>query len=285
MHARILMETATAAGIPILLTVPDGAQRCPLVFYIPGYGLGKESGLSLAYKLAQAGCACAAIDPLWHGERFDRRLFDAAEGALGGIYPPATGMDIARTFYTVIGQCLDDVRALLAHYAGDARLDVTRCAVTGPSMGGYASYLIFANLPQMLAAAPMIGIPTFLRRWTDLLYETAHSNPDWEAALAQVQEQTAQQTAIIAALDPADMLLTAAPRALLLMNCDFDSDQPKHYAIEFHRQLRVAYAAHPDRLRLAIYPTGHNVTPAMEADAVAWFTNHLLAHPSIGKGV
>jgi dienelactone hydrolase len=280
-----MVETAAISGIPVLIMLPDGAQRCPLVFYIPGYGLGKESGLSLGCKLAQAGCAFIAIDPLWHGERYDPRLSQAADPALGGIYPPDMGMDIGRTFFTVIGHCLDDVRTLLAHFAGDERVDVTRCAVTGPSMGGYASFLIFANLPQVAAAVPMIGIPTFLRRWTDLLDECAFSNPGWAAALAQVEEQTAQHTAAIAAMDPADKLLTAAPRALLIMNCDFDSDQPKLYAVEFHRQLRETYAACPDRLRLAIYPAGHTVTPEMEHDAVAWITKHLLTPNHSGKGV
>lgn len=60
------------------------------------------------------------------------------------------------------------------------------------------------------------------------------------------------------------------------MNCDFDSDQPKHYAIEFYRQLQPAYARHPEQLRLAIYPAGHTVTPAMEEDAVAWIASILL---------
>jgi fermentation-respiration switch protein FrsA (DUF1100 family) len=279
------MESQTIGGVPFLLITPDTAARCPLVFYIPGYTSGKESGLGLGYQLARAGCAFAAIDPLWHGERFDPRLLAAAEPALGGVYPPETGLDVGRTFYQVISQCRDDVTALLAHFAGDARLDVTRCAVTGPSMGGYASYLIFADLPQMLAAVPMIGIPTFTRRWTDLLDECAYSNPDWAAALAQVQEQAQQHTAAIAAFDPTNKLLAAAPRALLMMNCDFDSDQPKHYAIEFYRQLRGAYAACPDRLRLAIYPAGHTVTPDMERDAVAWLTQHLLTNQPLGKGV
>lgn len=280
-----MLENETIAGIPVLLMRPDGTQRCPLVFYVPGYGQGKESGLGLGYKLAQAGCAFVTFDPLWHGERYDRRLWDAADPALGGLYPPNSGLDVWRTFCTVIGHCTEDVRTLLAHYAGDERLDVERCAVTGPSMGGYASFLIFADLPQMRAAVPMIGIPTFLRRWTDLLDECAFSNPDWAAALAQLQEQTAQQTAAIAAIDPTEKLLSAAPRALLIMNCDFDSDQPKHYAIEFYRELLPAYAACPERLGLRIYPAGHTVTPQMEADAVAWIANHLLSQNDYGKGV
>jgi dienelactone hydrolase len=274
--ARIVIETQTIAGIPILAIQPEAAKHLPLVFYVPGYTSVKESGIGLGYKLAQAGCCFVAIDPLLHGERFDRRLYDAADPALGGIYPPETGLDIGMTFYQVIGQCLADVRTLLEHFAGDDRVDVQRCAVTGPSMGGYASFLIFANVPQMLAAVPMIGIPTFTRRWTDLLDECTFSNPEWAAALGRVAEQARQHTALIAAMDPADVLPAAAPRSLLIMNCDFDSDQPKHYAIEFYRQLLPAYAAVPDRLRLAIYPAGHTVTPDMERDGVNWIVGHLL---------
>jgi hypothetical protein len=33
-------------------------------------------------------------------------------------------------------------------------------------MGGYASFLLFAHLPQVRAAVPMIGLPAFTRRWT-----------------------------------------------------------------------------------------------------------------------
>lgn len=274
--AHIVIESQTVAGIPLLAICPAGAARLPLVFYIPGYGSPKESGLSLGYRLAQRGCCCIAIDPLLHGERFDPRLFNAADKELGGIYPPETGLDIGITFYTVIRQCLADVRTLLAHLAADGRFDVTRCAVTGMSMGGYASYLIFANVPQMLAAAPMIGVPTFTRRWTDILDECVYSNPSWAAALAAAAAQVQQHTALVAEMDPADLLLRAAPRALLIMNCDFDSDQPKHYAVEFYRQLRTAYAGAPARLRLGIYPAGHTVTPDMERDAVAWIVGHLL---------
>ena len=143
-------------------------------------------------------------------------------------------------------------------------------------MGGYASFLIFANMSQMRAAVPMVGIPTFTRRWTDLLDECAYSNPDWAAALGRVAEQARLHTTLIAALDPAERLLEAAPRALLMMNCDFDSDQPKHYAVEFYRRLLGAYALSPEKLRLAIYPAGHTVTPDMERDAVDWIVGHLL---------
>ncbi len=107
---------------------------------------------------------------------------------------------------------------------------------------------------------------------TSVRIRTQTGLPRW----AQVAEQARLHTTMIAAMDPAERLLDAAPRALLMMNCDFDSDQPKHYAIEFYRRLLGAYALAPEQLRLAIYPAGHTVTPDMERDAVDWIVGHLL---------
>ena len=101
------------------------------------------------------------------------------------------------------------------------------------------------------------------------------SNPAWAAALNRVAGQTQKNTAFVAAIDPAEKLKSAAPRALLIPNNDFDSDQPKHYAVNSCRELRSSYAANPDRLKLNIYPAGHTVTPQMERDAVEWFVTHL----------
>jgi hypothetical protein len=66
------------------------------------------------------------------------------------------------------------------------------------------------------------------------------------------------------------------PRALLMLNCDFDADQPKLYAVSFYRELYAQYAACSEKLGLNIYPAGHTVTPAMERDTVDWFLRHLL---------
>ena len=259
----------------MLTLAPAGAERAPAVFFICGYGGAKEAGLSLGYQLARAGFFFVAFDPLYHGARYDPRLDRAAEPALGGIYPPETGLDTCITFFRVIGQCLEDVQVLRGHYAEDPRVDVMCCGVTGLSQGGYASFLVFANVPEMCAAVPMIGIPSFTRRWTDLLDECAFSNADWAAALTRVAEQTDERTAFIRAIDPLDKLAAAAPRALLIMNCDFDTDQPKLYSIYAYRDLQPRYAARPENLKLSIYPADHIVTREMERDAVAWFARHM----------
>ncbi len=262
-----------------MLTIsPEAAACCPAVFFISGYGGRKEHGLSLGYRLAERGFFFVSFDALYHGERYDRRLDHAADPALGGIYPPDSGLDTGVTFFRVIHQCLLDVETLIEHFGTDPRVDVTRCGVTGPSMGGYASFLIFASIARMQAAVPMIGLPGFTRRWVDLLDECAYSNEEWAAALEQITEQTRAHTAFIRQIDPYKKLKEAAPRALLIMSCDFDSDQPKLYTIYCYRDLLPHYVDSPQRLRIRIYPTGHNITPQMEQDAVEWFYQYLNPH-------
>jgi len=248
-------------------------MRCPVLFYVPGYGGNKESGLSLGYRLAKQGFFVVCFDPLWHGERFDERLFNPQPA----LYPPETGLDIGVTFYQVIAHCLQDVQTLRAHFANDPCADVNRCGITGFSLGAYASYLVFANVPEMLAAAPLMGIPHFSRRWHDILDETTYSNPGWAEALQRVTAQTAQHTAFIEQIDPYPKLFAAAPRALLMVNGDFDTDQPKLYALQAYRELKDRYAAAADHLKLSIPPVAHTVTPEMEQEVTAWFTHHL--HP------
>ena len=271
----ILLDTTIIHNIPTLILLPAEAQHCPTIFFVHGFGGNKEAGLSLGYQLAQRGLAFISFDAPLHGERYDDLLEQAARPERGAVYPPDSGLDTFFLFYRVIDQCRVEVQTLIDHFANDPRLDVTRCGVTGLSMGGYASYSIFANLTQMQAAVPMIGVPSFARRWLDLLDECAFSNPEWAAALDRVADQTQKHTAFVAKIDPIEQLKRAAPRALLIMNNDFDSDQPKHYAIDCYRELRSSYAARPDRLRLNIYPAGHTVTPQMEHDAVEWFVTHL----------
>lgn len=271
----IIIEDGWVGAIPVLSVAPAGATNAPLIFYLHGYGSTKESGLAIAYQLAQQGFFVVSFDAWRHGARFDERILRAAEPQFGGLYPPETGLDVGALFYQVIGLCLDDARVLLDHFAGDPRVDVSACGVTGHSMGAYASFLLFANLPQIQAAAPMMGIPSFARRWQDILDECAYSNAAWAAAIAAQPDATQRHLEFVRALDPMSRLAAAAPRALLMMNGDFDCDQPKSYSIAAYRELRSAWAGHPDKLKLTIYPAGHTVTPEMERDLTAWFVTYL----------
>ncbi len=250
----LTIETLRVGEIPTLLALPAGAHRCPIVFMVPGYGATKEVSLNLAYRLVGRGMACISFDPLHHGERYDPHLDRAFDPALGGIFPPETGLDIYLNFLRCIGQSSADIATLLAHFTGDARLDVSRSGVTGHSQGGYVSFLALADIPGLKAAVPMMGLPTFEQRWRDVLDESAWSNPEWGEAIAKVAAQAAEKAAFISEIDPAPRLPRLAPRPLLMMNGDLDTDQPKYYVLHWLRTLRPAYAEYPKRLKWNVYP-------------------------------
>jgi hypothetical protein len=107
----------------------------------------------------------------------------------------------------------------------------------------------------------------------DLLDECAWSNSAWASALVDVTAETAHRTEHIRSFDPDEK--KTAPRPLLVMSGDFDSDQPKHYVLDWFRSVRPAYTRQPEYLRWNIYPVGHTMTRLMEADAADWFVQHL----------
>ncbi len=267
----ITLESRKIAAIPVLLILPVHADRAPVVFFIPGMWRTKSDGLALGVRLAQRGIACVSIDPVDHGDRYDSRV----ERIDQPVYPLDAGLDMFLQFLRVIRQSALDVGTLLSALATDPRLDTAHAGVTGISMGSYASFLAFAENPALQAAVPMMGIPTFARRWLDLLDECSFSNPDWGIAIEAAALHVRVDTTFVQSFDPADKLLSVAPRALLAMNGDFDSDQPKHYTLDWLRTGRQQYACCPDRLKWNVYPCAHTMTPQMESDAVDWFERHL----------
>lgn len=269
---QILVEQGQVKGIPTLTMARADQRAAPVIIWTPGYSAGKAQGLTLGYKLASAGFHFVAYDPIHHGARADGTLFPPAEAC---VYPPETGLDTWLVFCQVIAQCLVDMRTLLEALGNDDRADVSRVGVSGLSMGGCVAALAFAALPQVTCAVPMIGIPTLARRWRDLLDECALSNAAWADALAQRKQQADAAMAWIEGFDASPRLAARAPLPLFFMNCDFDHDQPKQYAIETVRTLRPAWAARPEQLRLGLYPAAHTVTPDMEDDAVTWFSSYL----------
>ena len=277
---EIHVTTHTFHAIPLLECLPAGPGPFPLVFFLPGFTGSRHDGLSLGCCLAQRGIALLALDPLFHGERAHDILHHAADPQQGGLYPAETGLDTGLLFFRIIRQSVDDVTMLMNALAVDRRFDLQRTGITGFSMGAYITYAAFAAQPRLRVAVPMMGLPTFTRRWLDLLDECTLSEPAWAQALAARKPQTRRQTEWITALDPADRLLEAPPRPLLIMNGDFDCDQPKQYTLSWYKLLRRNYAHGPDLLRWKIYPTAHQQTAQMERDAAAWFAQHLLHPPT-----
>ena len=77
-------------------------------------------------------------------------------------------------------------------------------------------------------------------------------------------------------IDPIDRLHDFAPKPLLMIIGDKDTDAPKKYMVDLYRELLPLYAACPDRLSLSIHDeVGHDLTKPMIEQACEWFRRFL----------
>ncbi len=273
---RIIAESQTIAGIPVMTLIPEGAERCPVVFYIHGFSGCKEHEMIMGYRLARAGIIYVAFDALWHGERADERTPHAWDSdPAADIYPDETGLDRFLRMHQVIIQCAEDFATLMAHFVGDSRMDLERVGVTGISMGGFATHYLAAADPRVKVAAPIVGIPAFTARWMDVTLEAA-SYERWREAMAAVDVKTDAFTAWMQEVDPFKRLADFAPRPLLMVCGDRDVDCPKVYSVQLYRSLLEHYGETPERLRLSIHDgADHRVTEGMELEVIEWFKRYL----------
>jgi uncharacterized protein len=222
-----------------------------------------------ALRSVAALCFCRGVI---NDERRASRVADLPSQ----VYPPKTGLDFWLLMMEIVAQAAAEMEGLLRdHFAADPRVDTTRLGVTGASMGGYFAHYAAAHVPAVRAAAPGIGMPAFAARWQDVTLEAA-SYPQWAEAMAAAQPETARRLAWLREIDPLDRLPAFAPRPLLMLNGDADTQQPKSYSVALYRSLLPRYAAHPERLRLSIHDgVGREFTPAMMDEATAWFARWL----------
>jgi dienelactone hydrolase len=273
----IAIETYRVGEIPIMTLVEEGAERRAVVFFVHGFTGDKRAGLPLGYRLAELGFYVVCPDAHMHGERLDARIRTAWEPKADDVYPAGSGLDAFFLMHEIIVQTAVDFEKLIAYLSVDRRADTGRIGMAGLSMGGFATFYVAANNPQIQVAVPMLGIPAFAARWEDVVLEAA-AYKKWIEAMEAAQEETVKRTAFIKAIDPFDKLRSFHPRPLLMLVGDQDLDSPKKYSVDLYRELRPLYAEHPERLRLSIHDdAAHRVTPLMMEEACDWFRRYLPA--------
>ncbi|MFN8074540.1 MAG: dienelactone hydrolase family protein [Kineosporiaceae bacterium] len=266
------LSSCAPAGVASIVVAPVGAVAAPVTVLLPGWGLGKESMLGAAYRMAAGGCV-AVVPDLWlHGERAEPGGFTHR---VGDVYPARSGLDEAVLFHRVVAQTVDDVTAVLDALDGDPRCDVSRVGLVGYCVGGYAAYALFARMKRISAAAALHAVPTFTRRWIDMVDEACGADPARAAAIHSQPGATADYTAFVDRIDPAADLADAGARALLMLTGSRDTTHPTHYTVEHHRRLVSHWGDHPERLRLALLDEGHRYSAEAEKLATAWVLAHL----------
>jgi dienelactone hydrolase len=276
--------------VPGYLLLPDAARfkgRRPVVVALHGTGGNKDSDqiARIALRAAQEGFIGVAIDGRFHGERTQ-----AGSGAVE--YNAA----IERAFRTGDGHPLYfdtawDVMRLIDYLGTRKDVDATRIGLTGISKGGIEAYLAAAADPRVAAVVPYIGVQSF--KW-------ALDNGQWPARIATIQDGFNGAAAAVGksvrsvdfvrefyarvapgidgSFDGPAMLMTIAPRPLLVINGDSDANTPiagVRLSVAAARPLYDAANA-GDKLQLIIQEdTPHRVNPESIDAGIAWFVRWL----------
>jgi dienelactone hydrolase len=272
----ITIDTFSVQDIPVLTMSEAGADRQPVVFFVHGFTGEKTSALMLGYELAEAGFTTVSFDAPMHGDRYDPHLGAMLDGEGDYVYPIGTGLDVFLMLHEIIVRAAEDLETLIAYFDATGTVDTGRIGLTGFSMGGFTTFYAAAHNPRIQAAVPIAGIPGFADRWRDVVLESS-AYEKWAEAMAAVEAETRERTAVMARIDPFDGMARFAPKPLMMICGDKDLDAPKHYSLDLYRMLKPRYADHPERLRLNIHDeAGHEFTHAMRQDVRAWFARYLL---------
>jgi len=273
---KVIFEELCPAGIPLIFCAPENVQKLPVVFYIHGFAGDKRGGVEIAYNLAQRGIATVSLDAALHGGRLDFRVATTWEGPQkGDLYPFATGLDRFFLIMKIIEDTLEDISKLLDTFREDPRLDGQRMGICGASMGGFIAYCYAAKNPSVKALATLISFPSLKQRWQDSILESS-LQPAYAEQMAGLLAVSEERTKVVDALDPVEGLKKFAPKPLLMVIGDLDTDTHKSYSLRFYEQIKPFYEEKPWNLQYKIHPGAiHRVTSGMVNDAVDWFAKNL----------
>lgn len=267
--SKIIIEETEVNSIPVVTIYPEGATSLPLVFFIHGYGADKEQGIDFGYRAAKEGMCFVAFDCREHGIRKteqQRRFTD--------VYPPDTGMDTYIHMHEIIEQAGKDVDSLIEHFKDYKEIDSERIGVTGFSMGAFATFYIAANNRNIKAAAPIAGKPAFKKAWEDVLFSSA-TYKQWAEDIEKLTAESEQRMSYMAQLDPFDKMAEFAPRPLLIINGDQDTDQLFLYSLELYKMVKPFYKEKPNQLKLSMPFMDHILSHGAKKEVCTWFKNFL----------
>jgi dipeptidyl aminopeptidase/acylaminoacyl peptidase len=233
--------TITSAGVQLVsvLHVPSGPGPHPVVVLLHGFP-GYERNIDVAQALRRAGYATLV-------------LFYRGSWGMGGDWS--------------WGHVLEDAAAAVAAVSTTAvvdehRLDPSRLAVVGHSLGGFAALMSAASNPSITAVASVAGFDF------GAVAEIARADPtvraslvtEWDAELGPLHGTSGD--ALVAEMEAAGAvwsLSTLAPalagRPVLLIGTSRDAVTP---ADLHHRPLVDAYLTYPiRRLEHHVFGTDH----------------------------
>lgn len=215
----IVFDIQAARG-PIPVRVIAASAGRPVVLFLHGFSVDKETHRREAESLAEAGFAAVLPDAPHHGARRSPVVDELLA---------ATGAAAHRILLRIVTEAVDEVPTLVDHFLGAGHPSV---AIAGISMGAFTALGAAARDRRLSPIVSILGSPDW--------------SPPYESAPADLQP--------ILARDPRSEAARFPPRPLLVINAGLDRSVPPGPAREFAQTLAPAYAASPDRLVYREYP-------------------------------
>ena len=256
--ALMLVPADRKRPLPAILwlhsSTPDKTQ-----VIIPGTNGGTES---LAETFVRAGYAVLAPDSYWHGDR---------EGT-GPSGAAASGRAEQEDLFklnlwhgrTLWGMFVRDDQVALDYLCSRPEVDASRIGATGMSMGSTRAWWL-AAVDERVAAVVAVAC---LTRYQNLI---AHGELRQHGVYYFVN-------GLLRHFDSEGVLALIAPRPFLALTGDLDAGSPADGVRALERAVGGTYEAlgAGERFHSVLYRgVGHEYTPEMRAEMLAWFRRWL----------
>jgi len=265
---KVSLGTGVDGELTALLLVPEGRKGpVPAVLWlhsstpdktqviIPGTNGGAES---LGETFVRAGYAVLSPDSYWHGDRAGTGPSGTAESGRAeqeDLFK--LNLWLGRNLW---GMFVRDDQVALDYLCSRPEVDASRIGATGMSMGSTRAWWL-AAVDERVAAVVAVAC---LTRYQNLI---AHGDLRQHGVYYFVN-------GLLRHFDSEGVLALIAPRPFLALTGELDAGSPADGVRALERAVGGTYQAlgAGDRFRSVLYPeVGHDYTPEMRAEMLAWF--------------
>ena len=252
----VFVEKVDLGEIVHLLYSNKELLKSPLVIICHGWNNDKYEGSNLALNLALQGYSVICFDSDSHGERND-----------GNAQSMGSHSRFIKRVTQVIKQNANDIDTLIKHYQEDIRIDPSRIALVGISVGAMSTFYSLTQNNQIKVAVPILGSPDFVGLEKFALKADSDNktfNEDEKLAIRYMKE-----------IDPCLYLLENESRPMLIINGERDDWVPAKFAKDFFETVKSKYDKNNTEIAFNLADESHYFSNDMRDHTICWLNKHL----------
>ncbi|KYN82973.1 hydrolase [Vibrio cidicii] len=252
----VVVEKSKMGEIVYLLYCKKESVNNPLVIICHGWGNDKYEGSNLALNLALQGYSVICFDADKHGERDD-----------GNAQNVSSHSSFIKRMTGVIKQNSDDINTLIEYYQEDIRIDRSRIAVVGISMGAMSTFYSLTQNQLIKVAVPILGSPDFVG-----LEKFALEADSVNKILSDDEELAIRH---MAEIDPCLYLIENESRPMLIINGEKDDWVPANFAKDFYEKMKSKYDKNNTEIEFNLADESHYFSNDMRDHTIKWLNKNL----------